>query len=316
LLLEVGRIIKPHGIRGEVIVDLVSNRPERLNAGSVLSSDVGDFEVVRSTPHQNRWIVAFEGVADRNRAEALRGTVLRAEPMEGEDDTLWVHELVGAVVYDVNGLFYGRVSEVEANPASDLLVLPQGLVPLTFVVTQEPGRVVIDPPEGLVEPRPPIEVVDYDPQWPAMFEAERLRVKEALGEVAVRVDHVGSTAVPGLAAKPTVDIQVSVPDVYDREAFFGVFFSLGYEHVPDPEFVEYPVFAWPSARAPSTFHVHVCQAGTEMERRHLAFRDRLRGDPAARDEYAALKRELALKHGNDIEGYVADKETFIKARSI
>jgi 16S rRNA processing protein RimM len=152
LLLEVGRIIKPHGIRGEVIVDLVTNRPERVAAGSVLSSDAGDLEVLRSTPHQNRWIVAFAGIDDRNRAEELRGTVLRAEPIEGEDDILWVHELVGAVVYDVNGLFYGRVAEVEANPASDLLVLPQGLVPLTFVVSQEPGRVVIDPPEGLIEP--------------------------------------------------------------------------------------------------------------------------------------------------------------------
>jgi 16S rRNA processing protein RimM len=315
LLLEVGRIVKPHGIRGEVIVDLLTNRPERVAAGSVLSSDVGDLEVLRSTPHQNRWIVAFDGVADRNRAEELRGTVLRAEPIDDEDDTLWVHELIGAVVYDVNGLFYGRVVEVEANPASDLLVLPQGLVPLTFVVTQEPGRVVIDPPEGLIEPRPPIEVVDYDPEWPAMFDAEASRLREALGEVALRIEHVGSTAVPGLAAKPTVDIQLSVPDVYDREAYFNRLFSLGYEHVPDPEFVDYPFFGWPSAKAPRTFNLHVCQADTEMERRHLRFRDHLRADPVARDEYGALKRELALKHGNDIEGYVADKDAFIKARS-
>jgi 16S rRNA processing protein RimM len=315
LLLEVGRIIKPHGIRGEVIVDLLTNRPERVAAGSVLSSDVGDLEVLRSTPHQNRWIVAFDGVADRNRAEELRGTVLRAEPIEGEDDTLWVHELIGAVVYDVNGLFYGRVAEVEANPASDLLVLPQGLVPLTFVVTQEPGRVVIDPPDGLIEPRPPIEVVDYDPEWPAMFEAEAARLRSALGDTAVRIEHVGSTSVPGLAAKPYVDIQMSVPDVYDRDAYFGPLFSLGYEHVPDPAFVEYPFFGWPSAQATRTFNLHVCQAETEMERRHLRFRDHLRADSTARDEYAALKRELALKHGNDIEGYVADKDAFIKARS-
>jgi 16S rRNA processing protein RimM len=315
LLLEVGRIVKPHGIRGEVIVDLVTNRPERLDAGSVLSSDAGDLEVVRATPHQNRWIVAFAGVADRNGAEELRGTALRAEPMEGEDDTLWVHELIGAVVYDVNGLFYGRVGEVEANPASDLLVLPQGLVPLTFVVSQEPGRVVIDPPEGLIEPRPAIEVVDYDPEWPAMFEAEAARLGQALGDKAVRVDHIGSTSVPDLAAKPNVDIQVSVPDVYDRDAYFGPLFGLGYEHVPDPEFADYPFFGWPSAKAPRTFNLHVCQAGSENERRHLAFRDLLRSDPVARDEYAALKRELALKHGNDIEGYVADKDAFIKARS-
>ena len=91
--------------------------------------------------------------------------------------------------------------------------------------------------------------------------------------------------------------------------------AIGYEHVPDPQFPDYPFFGWPSARAPRTFNLHICQSGTEMERRHLAFRDRLRSDPAARVEYAALKRELALKHGNDIEGYNADKDAFIKARS-
>jgi 16S rRNA processing protein RimM len=162
MLLEVGRIVKPHGIRGEVIVDLVTNRPdERLTPGSVLSSDAGDLEVLRSSPHQRRWIVAFDGVADRNGAEALRGTVLRAEPLEGEDDgTLWVHELVGAEVHDIHGAFYGTVDAVEANPASDLLVLPQGLVPLVFVVEQTGGRVVIDPPAGLIEPIEPIEPID------------------------------------------------------------------------------------------------------------------------------------------------------------
>jgi 16S rRNA processing protein RimM len=156
LLLEVGRIVKPHGIRGEVIVDLVTNRPdERLTPGSVLSSDAGDLEILRSSPHQHRWIVAFDGVADRNQAEELRGTILRAEAIEGEDDTLWVHELVGARVYDLDGAFYGEVQEVEANPASDLLVLPQGLVPLVFVVERDEGRVVIDPPAGLIDPLEP-----------------------------------------------------------------------------------------------------------------------------------------------------------------
>jgi len=297
-------------------VDLVTNRTERVAPGSVLSSDVGDLEVVRSSPHQHRWIVSFAGINDRNRADELRGTVLRAEPVEGEDDdTLWVHELIGAVVYDVNGLFYGRVREVEANPASDLLVLPQGLVPLTFVVSQEPGRLVIDPPEGLIEPRPPIEVVDYDPEWPRMFEAEAARLREALGDVAVRVDHVGSTSVPGLAAKPTIDIQVSVPDVFDWDAYGPALERLGYQHTPDPEHRDYPFFGWPPNTLPRTLHIHVCRAGTEMERRHLAFRDRLRNDPAARDEYAALKRALALRHGNDVEAYAADKDPFIKARS-
>jgi 16S rRNA processing protein RimM len=315
LLLEVGRIIKPHGIRGEVIVDLVTNRSERVDVGSVLSTDAGDLEVLRSTPHQNRWIVAFAGVTDRNRAEELRGTVLRAEPMEDEDDTLWVHELVGALVYDVNGLLYGRVREVEANPASDLLVLPQGLVPLTFVVERSGRRVIIDPPEGLIEPRPPIEVVDYDPEWPRMFEVEAARLREGLGDLAVRIDHVGSTSVPGLAAKPIVDIQVSVPDIQDLDGYRRPLEALGYEYGYDPDFLEYPFFGWPARAQPRRFNLHVCETGTEWEARHLRFRDLLRTDPAAREEYAALKRELARKHGNDIEGYVEDKDAFIKARS-
>jgi 16S rRNA processing protein RimM len=315
LLLEVGRIIKPHGIRGEVIVDLLSNRPERLDPGSVLASDVGDLEVVRSTPHQNRWIVAFAGVADRNRAEELRGTVLRAEAIEGEEDVLWVHELVGALVYDVNGLLYGRVREVEANPASDLLVLPQGLVPLTFVVEHEGNRVVIDPPEGLIEPRPPIEVVDYDPEWPRMYEAEAERLRLGLGELAVRIEHVGSTSVPGLAAKPIVDIQVSVPDISDLDSYRGPLEALGYEYVYDPEFLEYPFFGWPARAQPRTYNLHVCEADTDWEQRHLRFRDRLRRDEGIRDEYAALKRDLALKHGNDIQGYVDDKDAFIRVHS-
>ncbi len=152
-MLEVGRIVKAHGIRGEVIVDLVSNRPEvRLAPGSVLSSDRGDLEVRTATPHRGRWIVAFDGIPDRNAAETYRGMVLSAEPIEGDDDALWVHELVGAEVVDLAGRSYGPVEAVEANPASDLLVLSgERLVPLVFVVLKAPGRVVIDPPPGLLD---------------------------------------------------------------------------------------------------------------------------------------------------------------------
>lgn len=152
-MLEVGRIVKAHGIRGEVIVDLVSNRPDvRLAPGSVLSSDRGDLEVLTATPHQGRWIVAFDGILDRNTAETLRGTVLSAEPLAGEDDALWVHELIGSEVVDSAGRSYGPVEAVESNPASDLLVLSgERLVPLVFVTSKLPGRVVIDPPAGLLD---------------------------------------------------------------------------------------------------------------------------------------------------------------------
>ena len=151
--LEVGRIVKAHGIRGEVIVDLVSNRPEeRLAPGSVLSTDRGDLEVLTATPHQSRWIVAFEGIPDRNAAETWRGVVLSAAPIEGDDGTLWVHELIGSEVFDLDGRSYGPVEAVEANPASDLLVLSgDRLVPLVFVKTRLPGRIVIDPPPGRLD---------------------------------------------------------------------------------------------------------------------------------------------------------------------
>ena len=152
-MLEVGRIVKAHGIRGEVIVDLVSNRPDlRLAPGSVLTSDRGDLEVLTATAHQGRWIVAFRGIEGRNGAETYRNVVLSAEPVDGDDGTLWVHELIGSEVFDLNGRSYGPVEAVEANPASDLLVLSDDrLVPLVFVKTHLPGRVVIDPPPGLLD---------------------------------------------------------------------------------------------------------------------------------------------------------------------
>lgn len=147
-----GRVVKPHGIRGEVSVEAVTNRPElRFAAGVVLDSDDGPLEVLGGRPHQGRWLVTFAGVADRNAAEALRGRVLHAEPLD-EDGALWVHDLIGCEVVDTTGRSYGPVEAVEANPASDLLVLSgERLVPLAFVVSQEPGRVVIDPPAGLLE---------------------------------------------------------------------------------------------------------------------------------------------------------------------
>ena len=143
-------MVKPHGLGGEVIVELVTNRTERLDAGSTLTSSSGDLEIVRSSAHQHRWIVAFAGVEDREGAESLRGAVLSAPALD-DPDSLWVHELVGAEVVGPDGRSHGRVREVEANPASDLLVLDGGaLVPLRFVVSHRPGRVVVEAPDGLL----------------------------------------------------------------------------------------------------------------------------------------------------------------------
>ncbi|HVE46793.1 MAG TPA: ribosome maturation factor RimM [Acidimicrobiales bacterium] len=151
-MLEVGRVAKPHGLSGEVIVALVTNRPERVAPGSVLTTPSGELTVKSSSPHQGRWIVRFAGISGREAAEALRGVVLSAPALDDPDE-LWVHELVGTEVAGVDGRAHGKVVEVEANPASDLLVLESGgLVPLRFVVAhdREAGRIVIDPPEGLL----------------------------------------------------------------------------------------------------------------------------------------------------------------------
>jgi 16S rRNA processing protein RimM len=155
-LLEVGRIAKAHGLKGEVVVSLLTNREERVAAGSVLHTERGPLTVLWSTRHLGRHIVAFEGVSTREAADALRNTVLSAEPIEDADGGDWVHELVGAVVVLVGAAFgdepVGVVESVQENPASDLLVLESGaLVPMTFVVETAPGRVVIDPPEGLFD---------------------------------------------------------------------------------------------------------------------------------------------------------------------
>lgn len=151
MLLEIGRIAKPHGVRGEVVVELTTNVADRLAPGTRIESDRGPLVVVTSRPHQGRHLVVFEGCASREAAEALRGVVLRAEPID-DPTRLWVHELIGSVVRDAEGPERGKVVEVQANPASDLLVLDDGaLVPLTFVVSWGDGEVVIDPPAGLFD---------------------------------------------------------------------------------------------------------------------------------------------------------------------
>jgi 16S rRNA processing protein RimM len=150
-VLEVGRVTRAHGLGGEVLVHLTTDRTERVSVGSVLASDAGDLTVVAARPHQDRWIVAFEGVSGREEAEALRGVVLRAAPIDDPDE-LWVHEVVGSRVVTVAGEEVGTCVSVVANPAADLLELDGGaLVPTSFVVDHAPGQVTIDPPEGLFD---------------------------------------------------------------------------------------------------------------------------------------------------------------------
>lgn len=151
MLLEIGRIARPHGVRGEVVVDPITNRPERFEAGAVHVLDDRQLVVVRARAQKGRWVVAYEGVADRGAAEELRGALLRGEPLDIEGE-LWVHELVGSEVVDAAGTSRGQVIEVEVNPAHDILVLDSGaLVPVIFVTGFADGVVTVDAPAGLFE---------------------------------------------------------------------------------------------------------------------------------------------------------------------
>jgi 16S rRNA processing protein RimM len=149
--LEIGRVARAHGLRGSVVVDLITDRHERLDPGSVLSSVQGDLRVVASRPFGARWLVDFEDVVDRSGAEQLAGTVLRAEALDDPAE-LWVHDLVGCEIVEADGSKRGRVVAVQANPAADLLVTEGGaLVPVTFVTESSAGVVHIDAPPGLFD---------------------------------------------------------------------------------------------------------------------------------------------------------------------
>lgn len=153
-LLEVGRIDKPHGVRGEVVVSLTTTETSRVAVGSVLIAGDRELVVISSRPHQHRFVVTFEGVHGREGAEAIAGRVLRAEALPDDDPAdLWVHRLIGSRVVEPDGTDRGVVEAVQDNPASDLLVLDTGaLVPLRFLVGRDDDdRLVVDVPTGLFE---------------------------------------------------------------------------------------------------------------------------------------------------------------------
>jgi GrpB-like predicted nucleotidyltransferase (UPF0157 family) len=139
-----------------------------------------------------------------------------------------------------------------------------------------------------------IEIVPYDSRWPLAFEREAARLRAGLGALALRVDHHGSTAVPGLSAKPVIDIQVSVATLTPLSAFGATLEALGYVHVPHADDSFCPFFHRPRGR-PHTHHVHVVESGGPEERRTLAFRDYLRDHADVAGEYERLKKSLAAR---------------------
>src|SRR5262249_23544534 len=135
----------------------------------------------------------------------------------------------------------------------------------------------------------------YDPAWPAAFSAERDRLAALLGDLAIRIDHHGSTAVPGLAAKPLIDIQISVAHLGRLQEYPARLPPLAFRPVPPPDDGFRPFFHRPAAW-PHTHHVHLVRSGSAEERQTLAFRDYLREHPEVTRAYESLKRELAPRH--------------------
>ena len=154
-----------------------------------------------------------------------------------------------------------------------------------------------------------IEISDYDPRWPVLFAEIAGRVRAGLGsDLVVAIEHMGSTSVPGLAAKPVVDLNVVIPSAVDLPAASEGLAKLGYVHEGDRGIPGREAFRWPPEMP--RHHLYVCAAASEELRRQRVFRDYLRAQPKEMARYAALKRHLAATVP-DINAYVAGKTDFI-----
>jgi GrpB-like predicted nucleotidyltransferase (UPF0157 family) len=157
----------------------------------------------------------------------------------------------------------------------------------------------------------PVRVVAYDPSWPARFEAERRVLAAAIGDWAVAgIHHVGSTAVPGLAAKPVIDILVGVRDLASSRGCFEPLATIGYLYAP----YRAGEMHWFCKPTPTrrTHHLHLVPHASRRFRDELAFRDYLRSHPDVAAEYAALKGRVASRFEHDREAYTDAKATFIR----
>jgi GrpB-like predicted nucleotidyltransferase (UPF0157 family) len=157
-----------------------------------------------------------------------------------------------------------------------------------------------------------VHVVPYDPNWPAEFNAEAVRLRSALGDIAVALHHIGSTSIPGLSAKPIIDILMEVDDLQRLEARSSELAALGYE--PKGEF-GIPGRRYFRKECPTgvrTHHIHAFESGSPQIARHIAFREYMMAHPLIAQSYSLLKQQLAAAHPEDIEAYMDGKDLFIK----
>jgi GrpB-like predicted nucleotidyltransferase (UPF0157 family) len=157
-----------------------------------------------------------------------------------------------------------------------------------------------------------VRVVPYDTSWPARYAAEALRIRAALGELVTGIHHIGSTSVPGLHAKPIIDVLVEVADLGGLDARSAEMEKLGYEAKGEFGISGRRYFRRDDERGERTHQVHAFSAAARQLERHLAFRDYLIAHPEVAREYVELKQRLVAQFSNDINGYWSGKDSFIK----
>jgi GrpB-like predicted nucleotidyltransferase (UPF0157 family) len=156
----------------------------------------------------------------------------------------------------------------------------------------------------------PVNVVDYDSAWPRLFAEEGERIRAALGDAVVAVEHIGSTAVPGLAAKPVIDVLVGLKWIELTRKQIEAMVSLGYEYLGE---LGIPGRLFFRKGRPRSHHVHAVLHESDLWERHLAFRDYLRARPGEANDYAVFKQALAAEVAGERETYTARKDVFAAA---
>jgi GrpB-like predicted nucleotidyltransferase (UPF0157 family) len=196
---------------------------------------------------------------------------------------------------------YELVAAPRGLAARDLSKAERRSLALSAMPVLFPGFSLIS---GTQRGEDPLEVVDYDPDWPRQYARWQELFARALGPAALRMEHVGSSAVAGLAAKPVIDVQISVADVTDETSYVPQLEGAGLQLRATDDVHR---LLLPPAGRPRNVHVHICTVGGTWEREHLLFRDYVRAHPAARDDYARAKRDAVRTWADDRWAYTEAK---------
>ncbi len=156
-----------------------------------------------------------------------------------------------------------------------------------------------------------VRLAPYRPEWQRLYEEEASRLRTALGDHALQIEHVGSTAIDGMIAKPIIDIGIAVERLTECAAVAETLVSIGYEHIPADE-IDGRLFLVKGPPDVRQIHLSLAEPASTFWRRHVLFRDYLRAQPLAAAEYATLKRQLAARYSEDRASYTAGKEAFIE----